>query len=81
MKYSATFANGITITRTSDRAYTHAWLVTFNVGDNDRPGQSKGFASSEANADKAARAAIPAKSIQSGYVKNVVTHVTAVTVK
>ena len=78
MKYSATFANGVTLTRTSDRTYTHAWLVTFTC--QGRECQAKGFASSEANADKAARGAIPAKSVANGYCTNIVTRVTAVTV-
>lgn len=52
-KFTATFSNGQTITRTSDRAYAFAWAV-IHIAD-DAIVQS-GFSADRANATKAAAA-------------------------
>jgi hypothetical protein len=56
--YTATFSNGATITRKSERAYTHAWAA---FDENDALVTRffcgvKGFGGSAADAEKAARA-------------------------
>lgn len=50
MRYSATFSNGVTITRNSDKAYTHAYYIK-----NHWNAVSKGFAGSEDLARKACK--------------------------
>lgn len=52
-KYSATLANGITITRNSDRSYSHCWVVRGRGDANGFSGAATGFASSEAAATRA----------------------------
>jgi hypothetical protein len=50
-KFTATFSNGQTITRTSDRAYAFAWAVICIA---DGVIEEKGFSADRANAAKAA---------------------------
>lgn len=48
-KYAATFSNGQTITRTSDRTYRAAWLFHY-TGFSGAPAQRSGFARDVATA-------------------------------
>lgn len=55
MKFSATFANGQRVTRTTNHNYTHAWRVSRTaIGDLDAV-NCTGFAHSEENASRAAQ--------------------------
>lgn len=55
-KYKATFTDGTEITRTTDRAYTHAWRLVWTGGDLAKYAGTKGFAASAELAHKAASA-------------------------
>lgn len=50
-KYTATFSNGQTVTRNSDRAYAFAWAV-IRIADGKI--EEKGFSADRANAAKSA---------------------------
>lgn len=54
IRYTATFADGSTITRASHRTYTHAWRATFVRWDKS-VGTKTGFAASLVLAGQAAR--------------------------
>jgi len=54
MTYTATFSNGKTITRNSERTYTFAWAVM----DANGSAYKTGFAADRAKAEKAAMAEI-----------------------
>lgn len=54
MTYIATFSNGQTIIRNSERTYTFAWVVI----EKDGSTYNSGFAADRAKAEKAAMAAI-----------------------
>ena len=57
-KYTATFADGSSITRKSDRGYAVAWRATWtNVEGNFRT--ETGFSSSTDHANKSARPGLP----------------------
>lgn len=57
-KYTATFADGTSITRKSARNYTVAWRATWtNLEGNPR--SETGFSSSTENATKSARPGLP----------------------
>ncbi len=51
MKLTATFSDGTTITRKTDRAYTHAWICR-HTWDGNQEYLSKGFSGSAALAHK-----------------------------
>lgn len=58
IKYTATFADGTSITRKSDRGYAVAWRATWtNV--HGLPRVETGFSSSTENAAKSARPGLP----------------------
>lgn len=54
-KYSVTFPDGLTLTRSSDRTYTHAWRTTATTDSGRRVARS-GFAASLELATKASAA-------------------------
>ncbi len=56
--YTATFANGKTVTRKTKNEYTHAWLVTWTRVDGVQVSDS-GFSASFELAQKAARPWLP----------------------
>lgn len=59
-KYTATFANGDVLTRSSDRVYTYAWRITASH-ESYEPYTMRGFAATEGLARRAANACRPAK--------------------
>jgi hypothetical protein len=65
-KYIATFSDGQTVTRNSDRAYAFAWAV-IRIADNKI--EEKGFSADRANAAKSA-AALQWKGVSTRDLRN-----------
>ena len=57
-KYTATFADGTTITRKTERAYAFAWRARWNLLSGE-PYELTGFSQTEENARKSARPYLP----------------------
>ena len=58
MKYTATFSNGATRVRTTERTYSHAWLARYKNPKGDKPNrfwETYGFHGSEDAARKELR--------------------------
>lgn len=52
MRYTARFSNGTVATRTSEREYSHAYLVVRTYADGTKTRENKGFAREQRLAEK-----------------------------